>query len=165
MKFNTPFDIKFNTSFDITFDTSFDIKCNTSFDINSMANLTLQIIFHFFAGGVGRIPQDFPGENDKYGPIDRVLNRASDDSDSDLDTRAKRREFLSRKSLKRSEITDCVTGPVGLEFLVRQREVAKYEAMKRPDYCPEAFQKAYPEYEFDKSHTHITVKVGLTLNT
>lgn len=103
---------------------------------------------------------DWAGEEEKYGPIDSVLNRASDDSDSDLECRSKRREYLSRKDFKRAELTDSVSGPVGLEFLVRQREIAKYEAMKRPDYCAVKFAKEYPPYKFDKTHTHIEVKVS-----
>lgn len=66
---------------------------------------------------------------------------------------------MSRAKTNRSELTDNVGGPVGLEFLVRQREIALYEARKRPDFDAEEFDKSYPPYKFDKSHVHIEVKV------
>ena len=57
-------------------------------------------------------------------------------------------------------MAEHVQGPVGLEFLVRQREIALYEARKREDFDQETFDKAYPQYQFDKNHVHIQVQVS-----
>ena len=51
---------------------------------------------------------------------------------------------------------------LGLEYLVRKRAIAEYEAKKRPDFNQEDFDNEYPPYNFDRNHNHIEVIVKVS---
>ena len=125
-------------------------------DIKFKRNLTLSRFFQVETLGSR---YDWEGENEKYGEINSPFNRASDDSDSDLEDRPVMKAFLTEKLRLRAMTEELKEQPMGLEVLVRHRAIAEYEARKRPDFNKEAFDAMYPPYIFDKNHNKIQVKV------
>ena len=105
---------------------------------------------------------DWEGEAEKYGEPRAPLNRASDDSDSDLEERPVRRAYLSEKHRLRAMQEELDKSDLGLEYLVRKRAIAEYEAKKRSDFNQEDFDNGYPPYEFDINHDHIEVIVNVS---
>ena len=105
---------------------------------------------------------DWEGEDEKYGEIDTPFNRASDDFDSDLEERPVMKAFLTEKLRLRAMSEELKQQPMGIEVLVRQRAIAEYEALKRPDFDKDAFDTLYPPYKFNKNHNQIKVKVTVS---
>ena len=105
---------------------------------------------------------DWVGEAQKFGESKAPLNRASDDSDSDLEERPIRRAYLSEKKCLRAMQEELDKSVLGLDYLVRKRAITEYEAKKRPDFSQEDFDNEYPPYKFDRNHNHIEVIVKVS---
>ena len=86
---------------------------------------------------------DWEGEAEKYGEIKSPLNRASDDSDSDLEDRPIRRAYLSEKQRLQAMTEELDKSAMGLDYLVRKRAITEYEAKKRPEFNQEDFCLLY----------------------
>ena len=105
---------------------------------------------------------DWEGEAEKYGEARAPLNRASDNSGSDLEERPVRRAYLSEKHRLRAMQEELDKSDLGLEYLVRKRAIAEYEAKKRSDFNQEDFDNGYPPYKLDRNHNHIEVIVNVS---
>ena len=108
-----------------------------------------------------QLGRKYPWENEdlKYGLLPRNINRASDDSDSDIETPAERRLYLSERLKNKALMSEIKKDSPGLRVLIKQREMAKYEYKKR-GYSDEDFDAFYPRFQFDRNHDFIKVIVS-----
>ena len=102
---------------------------------------------------------DWSDEDERYGELPLNMNRASDKSDSDIDTPAERRLYLSERLRVRAMKAELGQKSPGLLYMVKMREVAKYEWMKRAGNTLTDFDASYPRFKFDKDHDFIRVTV------
>lgn len=100
-------------------------------------------------------------ENVKHSFPDYYTNRASDASDSDLEEREDRVSYLSERIKNRAIIDELSQTVIGMKLLIAQREIALYEAKRRPGFDQEIFDEGYPVYKFNKKkHKKLHVEVS-----
>ena len=78
------------------------------------------------------------------------MNRASDDSDSELEDRLVRRSYLTERVKNRALHDELAQTEIGMKLLIGQRELAMYEAKRRPGFDQEIFDDGYPPYKWNK---------------
>ena len=101
---------------------------------------------------------NWDAEDDIYGYLPRQINRASDDSDSDIESPSERGAYLSERLKAKAMRAELGQFSPGLRFLREHREIAKYEALKA-GWTLEDFNARYPHFKFDRDHNFIQVQV------
>ena len=100
-------------------------------------------------------------ENVKYSFPEDYTHRASDATDSDLEEKEDRSAYLSERVKNRAIIDELSNTDIGIRLLIAQRELAMYEAKRRPGFDQEVFDEGYPVYKFKKRrHKKLRVKVS-----
>ena len=87
------------------------------------------------------------------------MNRASEDSDLDIDHAPVKKAYLKKRLRHRAKIDELRQTGVGLEYLIRHREIALYEKKKEENFDQEVFDLDYEPLALDKSHSHLKLQV------
>ena len=87
------------------------------------------------------------------------MNRASDESDLEIDHAPVKRQYLKKRLRYRAKIDELRASGIGLETLIREREVALYEARKKEDFDQDVFDCKYEPLTLEKEHKHLKLQV------
>ena len=102
---------------------------------------------------------DYKWDEEQYGEYFWSMNRASDESDIDIDHAPVKRAYLSKRLRYRAKIDELRKSGVGVEYLIMQRETAQYEARKKDNWDQDIFDTEYEPLKLEKNHKHLKLQV------